>query len=572
MPVLHRHRSVLVILSLMALVVLVLPARAADRPAMVAAAHPLAVAAGAEILAEGGTAVDAAVAIQAVLGLVEPQSSGIGGGAFMLVWDARFGTVRAYDGRETAPASATEDLFLGPDGSPMTWIDAVIGGRSVGVPGVVRMLDLAHRRHGRLAWARLWQPAIRHARIGFTVTPRLHEMLLESEGVGRQPAAAALFFGPDGAPWPVGTTLRNPAYAETLGQIASQGPDAFYSGPIAHQIVEAVHTAPDNPGLLSLADLAGYEARARDPVCRTYRGHTVCGMPPPTSGGVAVLMMLGLLERFDMANLMATDRLTARHLLAEAGRVAFADRNRYLADPDFVDVPVAGLLDDTYLAIRSRLLDPAAAGSRVAPGIPGMTEGRAWGRDASPEMPSTTHFAVVDHDGNAVSMTSSVERAFGSGLVAGGFILNNQLTDFSFAPRDEAGRPIANRVAPGKRPRSSMSPMIVLDKDGAFLLATGSPGGSRIIGYTARSLVDMLDGGMSPQQAAAAGHVVNRGWGTDVERDTEAAALAAGLEALGHDVTVRAMTSGLHIIRRLPDGSLVGGADPRREGTVLALP
>jgi len=533
---------------------------------MVAAANPIAASAGRFILRQGGSAIDAAVAVQMVLTLVEPQSSGIGGGGFLLHYDADTRTVAAFDGRETAPASATADMFLRPDGTPMDFYEAVVGGLSVGVPGLLRMLELAHRDHGRLPWHLLFDPAIELAERGFPVSPRLHNMVAADPYLGTYPEAAAYFYDGAGRARAVGTLLTNRQLADTLRRIADGGADAFYEGPLAGMIVSAVHRAGRRPGAaparMVVADLAAYTAHKRQAICRPYRAFQVCGMPPPTSGGVAVLQMLGILEGFDMAALdpVSTD---AAHLIAEAGRLAFADRNAFLADSDFVDVPIARLLGAGYLATRRNLIDMDRSLGEATPGLP--LQGAALHADT--EGLSTSHLSIVDQAGDAVSFTTSIENAFGSRVMVGGFLLNNQLTDFSFRPAVD-GRPVANRVEPGKRPRSSMSPTLVLH-DGVFEMAVGSPGGSRIIGYTARALSAALDNGLSMADAVSLPHVVNRNGPTDLEADTAAAGLEADLAARGHEVRVRTMTSGLHAIRRLPDGRLQGGADPRREGIVL---
>jgi gamma-glutamyltranspeptidase/glutathione hydrolase len=537
------------------------PPAAADRQ-MVAAAHPLAAQAGREILRAGGSAIDAAVATQLVLGLVEPQSSGIGGGAFLLRYDGASGKVAAFDGRETAPMAATEALFLTDDGTPMGFWDAVVGGRSVGVPGTLAMLQEAHARHGKLPWARLFQPAIELARAGFEVTPRLHGLIERDRFLKTYARARDYFYTDTGEALPVGHLLQNPAYARTLEIVAEQGARAFYDGAIARDIVRTVRQARGNPGKLSRRDMARYRAQVRPALCRPYRDHTVCGHPPPTSGGATVLQILGILENFDWA---ATQPMGAQavHLLAEASRLAFADRNRFLADSDFVDVPLDRLLSQSYLQRRAGLIDPERSLGEAEPG---------FARDlaAMPDQPggrSTSHYAIVDADGNAVSSTASVEQAFGSRLMVRGFMLNNQLTDFSFRPERD-GKPVANRVEPGKRPRSSMAPTIVKDADGGFRLAVGSPGGSRIIGYTALRVLAVLDWDLDVQAAVELPNAVNRNGPTTLEAGTSAEALAAPLRARGHKVELEAMTSGLHAIERR-GGRLYGGADPRREGVAL---
>jgi gamma-glutamyltranspeptidase/glutathione hydrolase len=536
------------------------PARAERQ--MVAAANPLAAQAGLDILRAGGSAADAAIAAQLVLNLVEPQSSGIGGGAFLLHYGGETRDLAAYDGRETAPAAATPELFLTPEGAPMKFWDAVVGGRSVGVPGLLRMLELAHGDHGRLPWARLFEPAIQLAERGFAVSPRLAGLIANDKHLKTFPETAAYFFGADGAPHPVGHVLKNPAFARTLRRVAAGGAAAFYNGPIAREIVAAVNGAAGNPGAMTLDDLSGYTAKRRAVLCRPYRAWRVCGMPPPTSGGIAVLQILGILQSFDLAAL-EPNSAEALHLIAEASRLAFADRNRFLADSDFVPVPVTQLLDRAYLARRAKLISPATTLGKAEPGLP--TQKGAMPAQADP--PSTSHLAVVDSTGNAVSMTSSIESAFGSRLMAGGFMLNNELTDFAFRPEAE-GRAIANQVEAGKRPRSSMSPSLVLDKDGRLVLALGSPGGSRIIGYVAKALIAHLDWGLDVQAAIALPHAVNRNGATDLEADTPVATLKPALEALGHEAKVRKLTSGLHGIAVTPNG-LEGGADPRREGIAV---
>jgi len=533
---------------------------------MIATANPHASQAGLAILRRGGSAMDAAIAAQMVLGLVEPQSSGIGGGAFLLAYDADAGAVHAYDGRETAPMAVTADLFLKADGEPMKFYDAVIGGRAVGVPGLVAMLELAHQRHGKLPWASLFAPAIALAEAGFEVSPRLHYLISEATGIDRYDTARAYFFTAEGKPKPVGTRLINQAYAATLKAIAAGGAKAFYKGDIATDMVAAITGAVGNPGVMTVADLGAYEAKDRAAVCRPYRQWRVCGMGPPSSGGVTTLAILGLLEHFDLAAL-APGSAEAVHLVSEASRLAYADRARFLADSDFVTVPVRGLLDRGYLADRAALIDREQSMGTAEAGTPPHDDGRLRASEPGTEQFSTTHLSVIDSEGNAVSMTSSVESAFGSRLMVRGFMLNNQLTDFSFRPAVD-GVPVANRVAPGKRPRSSMAPTLVFDGNGRLLLAVGSPGGSRIIGYVTQTLIAMLDWGLDVQQALDLPHHVNRNGPTDLETGTPLADLEAALVALGHDVRVRSLTSGLHAIAITPAG-LEGGADPRREGVAL---
>ena len=533
------------------------------RSFMVAAANPHAVAAGLGILGLGGSAVDAAVAVQAVLGLVEPQSSGIGGGAFMLYFDGASRRIVSFDGRETAPAAATPQLFIDAAGKPMEFRDAVVGGRSVGVPGVLRMLELAHGNHGKLPWVWLFDPAIRLAEQGFAVSPRLSKMIAGDKHLKRYPATSTYFHTGAGEPLPVGHILKNPEYAATLRAVAEGGVDVFYKGAIARDIVAAVRGAADNPGLLSESDLAAYDAKIRPPVCVMYRGNHVCGMGPPSSGGLTVAMILGMLERFEMGAL-PPGGVEAEHLFIEAARLAYADRGLYMADSDFVRVPIRELLDNGYLNKRSGLIDSGKSMGKAAAGAPTEKKTERRGADDAIELPSTSHFSIVDAEGNAVSMTTSVESAFGSRVMVRGFLLNNQLTDFSFQP-ESGGKPVANRVEPGKRPRSSMAPTIVTGPHGDLRLVTGSPGGSRIINYSARSVMAVLDWNMDPQAAVSRGHVTSRNGTVDLEEGGAAEGLAAALEARGHETNVRALTSGLHVIQ-VKRGRLYGAADPRREG------
>jgi gamma-glutamyltranspeptidase/glutathione hydrolase len=532
---------------------------------MVVAANPLAAAAGLDVLRQGGAAIDAAIAVQMVLTLVEPQSSGIGGGGFLLHYEAETQELRAYDGRETAPATATADMFLRPDGTPMEFDEAVVGGLSVGVPGALRMLEMAHRRHGRLPWAQLLEPAIRLAEEGFAVSPRLHMMLDSDEHLKRLPAAVAYFYRADGTPHPVGTVLRNPALAATLRAVAQDGAAALHDGPIANDVVTAVTASPLQPGRMSLADLAGYQAKQREPVCAPYRRWRVCGMGPPSSGGIAVLQTLRLLAPFDLAGL-GPDSAEAVHLFAQAGRLAFADRDRYVADPDKVAVPTPQLLAEPYLQERSRLIQEDRDMGKAVPGTVGQQA--HWAMPAAQaERVSTSQISIIDSDGNAVSFTSSIEGPFGSRLFVDGFLLNNQLTDFAFQPERD-GRPVANRVEPGKRPRSSMAPTMVFDQQGRLVLVVGSPGGSTIIPYVAKTLIAILDWNLDPQAAVDLPNFANRNGPTDLEKDTPLEALAPALESMGHEVRITGMTSGLAAIAVTPDG-LLGGADSRREGVAV---
>lgn len=529
---------------------------------MIAAAHPLAAQVGYDVLKDGGGAVDAMVATQMVLGLVEPQSSGLGGGAFLVYHDAKTGAPTTWDGRETAPQDATAELFLNPDGTPMKFFDAVVGGRSVGTPGTLMLMHEAHRRYGKLPWARLLQPAIDLAERGFTVTPRLAKLIVgDQKRLSKHPGTRGYFFTAKGDPLPVGYVLKNPDYAQTLRLIATQGPDAFYRGEIADDIVTAVRSAPGNPGTLSKDDLARYRVIERAPVCVTHHAYKVCGMGPPSSGALTVGQILGQLNAFDISE----PTPETFHLIAEASRLAFSDRGLYMADSDFTAMPTAGLVDPAYLKSRAALIDPKRAAEQVSPGQPPWPQRQARGLDRAIEFPSTSHMSIVDGDGNAVSLTTTIENGFGSRLMVRGFLLNNELTDFSFVPEQD-GKPVANRVEPGKRPRSSMSPTIVYDDQGQIKLVIGSPGGSRIIGYVTQAIIAVLDWHMDVQDALGLPHAVKRFATLDVE--TGAEALAARLETFGHKVKVRDLNSGLHAILR-QDGRLIGGADPRREGIVL---
>ncbi len=536
------------------------------RDFMVAAANPLAVDAGYQIIKAGGSAVDAAIAVQLVLTLVEPQSSGIGGGSLMLVWDDK--QVAAVDGRETAPAAATDQLFM-KEGKPMAFYEGVVGGRSVGAPGTVRALALAHERYGKLPWATLFEPAITLAEQGFVISPRLATLLAKDPYLAGDPDARAYFYQADGTPKTAGTRLTNPALARVLRTLASDGPDAFYRGPLAEAMVAKVHAHPTNPGVLSAADLASYQAKLRDGLCFDYRQSEICGFPTPSSGTLALGQIFGMLESRDMAALKPVQgeqgQLAASseaiHLYSEAARLAFADRNQYVAD--VVDVPVTGLLDKGYLAQRGHLIGNRSMGV-AQPGNPPRALAR--GRDATPELPSTSHISIVDKSGMAVAMTSSIEDGFGSRLMVNGYLLNNQLTDFSFTSVDAAGLPVANRVEPGKRPRSSMSPLLVFDKaSGELEMSLGSPGGSSIINYVGKALLGTQDWGLDLQQAINLPNFGSRNGPTELEQGRTPDAVVQGLKARGHEVLLNEQTSGLQGVQRHAGGWL-GAADPRREG------
>lgn len=539
---------------------------ATARRHMISAANPYAAEAGRMLLRRGGSAVDAAIAAALVLGLVEPQSSGLGGGGFLVASDARTRQIRTYDGRETAPMAARPDRFMRPDGSgPMPFRDVVHTGLSVGVPGLVSMLELAHRHHGRLSWSEVVAPAIALARHGFLVSRRLNLLLYWHGPDSFTPAARAYFFSPEGRAWPAGHLLRNPAYADTLEAIARDGARAFHQGPVARAIVDAVAAAPSG-GDLTQDDLARYQAKERPPVCFAYRGRRICGMGPPSSGGTAVAETLMLLEPFDLSSSGAATRDAAElHLLAEAEKLAYADRDRYLADPDMVTMPT-GLLDPAYLSARRRLVDPARAMPRPSAGQPPGAP--PAGADATRERAGTSHLSVIDAEGNAVALTTTIESAFGSHIWAAGFLLNNQLTDFSFRPAGADGRPAANAVGPGKRPRSSMAPTIVFDAEGNLESVVGSVGGNHIIMYVVEALVALIDWRLDAQQAASLPHSGSLGDMLDLEWSLDMTWRALRLKTFGHRIRPMLMTSGTHILVRR-DGLIQGGADPRREGVAI---
>ncbi len=532
---------------------------------MVAAANPLAAAAGRDILRAGGSAVDAAIAVQLVLNLVEPQSSGLGGGAFLVHWDEAARRVITLDGRETAPAAAKPDRFIGKDGKPLRFVDAVVGGRSVGVPGTPRLLEEAHRRWGKLPWPQVLAPAIRLAEDGFGVSPRLNGLLSGERNLAKDARAAAYFYEADGRAKAVGTVMRNPAFAATLRALAERGAGAFYEGEIARDIVATVTGHATNPGDMTAADLAGYRVEEREPVCGAYRVWRICGMGPPSSGAVAVQQMLGILETRDLPRM--GPGADAAHWFSEAGRLAFADRNLYLADPAFVGIPLTGLIDRDYIRSRAGLISPERSMGRAKAGEPPNKRAGLLAPSEGIEN-GTSHISVVDAQGNAVSMTTTIEDGFGARLMtAGGFLLNNELTDFSFVP-EEHGKPVANRVEPGKRPRSSMAPTLVFDAFGRLYAVVGSPGGSQIIGYVAKTLIALLDWKMDPQAAVDLGNFGSRNGPTELEKGTEAERWKAALEAKGHEVRLLEMTSGIQAIVKTPEG-FVGGADGRREGVAI---
>ena len=530
---------------------------------MVSVANPHAAAAGARVLSEGGTAADSMVAVQAVLGLVEPQSSGIGGGAFLVWYDSKSGEITTLDGRETAPLAATPRLFQNENGERLKFWDAVVGGRSVGVPGTPALMEAAHKKWGQNSWNSLFSEAIDLADNGFAVSPRLAALVArDAERLGRFSDTADYFF-PNEQPLVEGHLLTNPAYADLMRRMAKDGAEVIYSGDIARAIIDTVRGAEKNPGVLSLTDLQIYKVKERPAVCAPFRGYQVCGMGPPSSGALTVGQILGLLNQFPPGS--SNDPQTLR-LIGDASRLAFADRGRYMADSDFVPMPTKGLLAQDYLSERAKLLNGPDALTEAVPGNPEYSHASLWADDVSLELPSTSHISIVDRFGNALSMTTTIENSFGSRLMTHGFLLNNELTDFSFSSHRN-GVPIANRVEPGKRPRSSMSPTIIL-KDGRPTLVIGSPGGSRIIGYVAEAIVAHIDWGMNIQAAVSIPHAINRFGTYDLEKGTSLEAMVAPLEELGYKVNLRSLNSGLHAIS-IGENGLFGGADPRREGIAI---
>ncbi len=558
--------------SLLTMVAMLGPtATAADtlpRRHVIVASHKLATDAGLEMLRKGGTVIDAAVAAQAVMGLVEPQSSGLGGGTFLVLWNAKTKRVETYDGRETAPASATPDMFM-KDGKPMSYPEAVLGGRSVGVPGTIAVLAFAHKEHGKLPWATLFDAAIKLAENGFPVGPRMAMAIERDQGIPLVPSTAA-YFRPNGKAPQVGDIIKNPDYAATLRDIAAKGADGFYKGRVADAIVTAITTSPHSAVKFTHEDLGGYKAKKRPPVCAAYRAHKICTMGPPSSG-LTMLQTLKMMERFNVAKL--EPRTTPPiHLMTEALRVAYADRGAYVADPDFVRVPTQGLLGPKYIASRSRVLSLEKIVDRttIKPGRPAGTN-LILNQLSNPDRarPGTAHISLIDAQGNALAMTTTVEGPFGSRLMAGGFILNNELTDFTFEPTTE-GRRTANAPQAGKRPMSSMTPTIIFDKKGRVLAVLGSPGGARIIPYVTKTVMGLVDWNMSMADTVALPNATGRGTSTEVEQGRTPDTAVEALNALGHDVKVTDYgigPSGLNSIR-VTKGGFEGAPDPRREGTV----
>ncbi|NOI36201.1 gamma-glutamyltransferase [Vibrio cyclitrophicus] len=533
---------------------------------MVTAANPLATQAGADILARGGNAIDAMVAVQLMLGLVEPQSSGIGGGAFLVYFDGKDKQLKTYDGRETAPLDATPRLFQDENGQPLKFYDAVVGGRSVGTPGTVQLLWDTHQKYGKLEWASLIKPIAQLAEKGFTISPRLATLIEnDQERLSRFATTKAYFFNADGSPKAAGMQLKNPEYAATLNAISKDGAKAFYQGEISADIINAVQTAKGNPGVLAQKDFDAYSIKQREPVCSAYESYDICGMGPPSSGALTVGQILAMTEQFDLKSWGPNDAKSWQ-VLADASRLAFADRGMYMADQDYIPMPTQGLVNTDYLQERAQLITAGKALDSAPSGTPPWDHAMLRSQDVSIELPSTSHFNIVDSDGNVVSMTTTIENAFGSRLMVRGFLLNNELTDFSFKTHND-GNPIANRLEPGKRPRSSMAPTIIMQDDKPYM-AIGSPGGSRIIGYVAQAIIAHTQWDMDIQQAINQPHFLNRFGTLDLEKGTSAENFKSELEKMGFEVNVRDLNSGLHAIRITKDG-LEGAADPRREGTAI---
>jgi gamma-glutamyltranspeptidase/glutathione hydrolase len=533
---------------------------------MVVAANPYATMAGKKILEKGGSAIDAAVAIQAMLTLVEPQSSGIGGGTFILYWDNKNKKLHTFDGRETAPQNATPYIFI-EDGKTMRWIDAVVGGKAIGVPGVLKALEMAHSEFGKLKWQDLFTDAIAISREGFVVSPRLERLIALDVHPGLNIFnVAQAYFKPNGKPLQEGTTKKNEDLASTLSKIAQQGTDYFYEGELAEKIAESARTTSINPGFMTADDLQKYDAKKRAPICGDYRTKKICGMAPPSSGGITVYQILKMLERHELQK-YGPNSAEFVHLFSQSSALAFADRNQYVADTDFTNLPALSLINSAYLAERAEQVGLNKSFTKAEAGAPYLNV--MVGDDQTAELPSTSHFSIVDKEGNAISMTTSIEFMFGSGVMVDGFLLNNQLTDFSLSPSNN-GFQALNRVEPNKRPRSSMSPTMVFNDKGELELIIGSPGGSRIIDYVAQTIINVVDFKMNIQEAINAPRVTNRNDYTALEKGTQLPALQVELEKQGHNVRVIDLNSGLHGIQ-LIDGKLIGGADPRREGVAEGL-
>lgn len=529
---------------------------------MAASANPWATQAGYEVLKRGGSAADALVAMQTTLSLTEPQSSGLGGGAFLVYWDNQAKKLTTFDARETAPKAATPALFLDEQGKPLEFMTAVVGGRSVGVPGIPKLMEDIHKRYGKLAWGSLFDLPVKLAENGFEVSPRMAKSIEQNaEYLARYPQTAAYFL-PNGKPLAAGTVLKNPEFAQTVRLLAKEGSAPFYHGQPAQEMVKTITGAADNPGQITLADFKNYRVIERTPVCAPYREFEICGMGAPSSGGIALWQIFGILQQQNL-KAMGAENIHSWRWLGEASRVAFADRERYVADPDFVNVPLKALLNQDYLKQRA---DAVRASEKAAEKVEAGQFNAKYAQGRAPELPSTSHISIVDKYGNVASMTTSIENAFGSTLMANGYLLNNELTDFAFNPAAN-GQTVANSVAGGKRPRSSMAPTIVM-KNGEPYMAVGSPGGSRIIGYVAKTLVAHIDWGMDIQTAISLPNMLNRGSAYEIEQDTAAAGKAAVLEQLGYKVQVRDLNSGVQGIVIGKNG-LQGGADPRREGKVM---
>lgn len=529
---------------------------------MAASANPWATQAGYEVLKRGGSAADALVAMQTTLSLTEPQSSGLGGGAFLVYWDNQAKKLTTFDARETAPKAATPELFLDEQGKPLEFMAAVVGGRSVGVPGIPKLMEDVHKRYGKLAWGSLFDLPVKLAEEGFEVSPRMAKSIEQNaQSLARYPQTAAYFL-PEGKPLAAGTLLKNQPFAQSVRLLAKEGSAPFYHGKPAQEMVKTITGVVDNPGQITLADFKNYRVIERTPVCAPYREFEICGMGAPSSGGIALGQIFGILQQQNL-NAMGAENIHSWRWLGEASRVAFADRDRYVADPDFVNVPLKALLNQDYLKQRA---DAVRASEKAAEKVEAGQFNAKYAQGRAPELPSTSHISIVDKYGNVASMTTSIENAFGSTLMANGYLLNNELTDFAFNPAAN-GQTVANSVAGGKRPRSSMAPTIVM-KNGEPYMAVGSPGGSRIIGYVAKTLVAHIDWGMDIQTAISLPNMLNRGSAYEIEQDTAAAGKAVALEQLGYKVQVRDLNSGVQGIVIGKNG-LQGGADPRREGKVM---